>query len=145
MLERDEPQRFIRRGRTHVRQFLLANGVDVEVVVFGVLPDNHALVQLNSGTAEKFATFLQTPERISRGNSVAIRDERSGQPVRNIALPLDVPVEQGIHNDGPARIGEQLAAQANQAAARNSKLNAYPAVAVIVHIDDGALPCTELL
>ena len=77
--------------------------------------------------------------------AAAIGDERAGETVRNVALPLGVAVEQSVHDDGAARVGEELAAQADQAAAGHAELDAHAAVAVIVHVGDFAFARSELL
>ncbi len=69
----------------------------------------------------------------------------AGQAVRNLAQPLGVAVEKRIHHDGPARVGQQLAAQADQSAAGNSEFDAHAAVAVVVHVGHLALARAELL
>src|SRR5258706_8296498 len=145
MLEGHESQCFVRRGRAHVGQLFLPDGVDVEVVVFRVFSDDHAFIKLNTRTAEKLSPFLQTPESIGSGETVAVGNQGTRETVRNVALPFDVTVEQSIHDDGPARVREQLTAKSNQAAAGNAKLDSHPAVAMIVHVDHGALASAQLL
>ena len=65
--------------------------------------------------------------------------------MRNLALPFHVSVEQRIHHDGAARIGEQLATQADQSTARHAKFDSHPAIAMIMHVDDLALARAQLL
>jgi len=55
--------------------------------------------------------------------------------VRNLAQPLGVAVEQGVHDDRAASVGEQLRAQADHAPAGDGKLHAHPPGAMVVHLD----------
>src|SRR5207248_7592333 len=59
--------------------------------------------------------------------------------------PFGIAVEERIHHDCAARICKQLAAQTDQTSAGNAEFNAHAPVAVIVHVDDFALACSELL
>ena len=52
-------------------------------------------------------------------------------------------MEQGIHNRGAARIGEDLAAQADQTARRHVELEAHPARSVVHHLGHLASPHAE--
>ena len=65
--------------------------------------------------------------------------------MRNFSLPLGVAVEEGVHDDGAARVGEELAAQADQAAAGHAEFDAHAAIAVVVHVGDFAFARAELL
>ena len=58
-----EPLEHVGRGRAHVRQVLLAHGVDVEVLRAAVLADDHALVELVAGGDEQRAALLQRGQR----------------------------------------------------------------------------------
>src|SRR5581483_3711653 len=83
----------IRGRRAHVGKFLLANGIDVEVVIARVLTDNHTLVNFHSGTDKQLAALLKIPQRICGGGTVTIGDQRPGNAMRNFALPLDVAIK----------------------------------------------------
>ena len=63
----------------------------------------------------------------------------------DFALPLDVAVEERVHDGGAARVGEDLAAQADQAARGHVKFEAHAAGAVVDHLDHLALAGAELL
>src|SRR5262249_21272555 len=75
-------------GGAHVGELLLAQAVHVQVVVAGVLADHHALVNLGSRAHEEFAALLQSPERVSGGDAGTVGDQRAGQAMRDLALPL---------------------------------------------------------
>src|SRR5579862_6282055 len=142
--EGNQADRHIGSGRPHVGKLLLPHDVYVKVVILGVFADDHALVHIDGGADEQFATLLQIVKSVRSRDSGAVGHESASEPVRNFALPLDVAIEQGIHDDGATRVGEQLAAQANQSTAGDAKLDAYSSVTVIVHIDDFALADAEL-
>ena len=128
----------------HVGQLFFADCVYVKVVVFGVLADDHAFVNFDAGADEQLAALLQVPEGIGGGGAGAVGDQRAGQAVGNFALPLGVAVEERVHHDGAARVGEQLAAQADEAAAGDAELHAHAAVAVVVHVRHLGLAHAEL-
>ena len=65
--ERHQANRFVGGGRTHVGQLLLAHHVHVQIVVAGVLADDHALVDLDARTNEQIAAVLQSFQCIRRG------------------------------------------------------------------------------
>ena len=99
-----------------------------------MLANDHAFVDFGGGLDKELAAFLQVEHGVAGHLAGAIRDQRTGGAHRNVALPLDVAVEQRVHNGGTARVGEHLAAQANQAARRNQELEAGAAGAVIHHL-----------
>ena len=63
----------------------------------------------------------------------------------DLALPLDVAVEERVHDGGAARVGQDFAAQADQAARRDMELEAHAAGAVVHHLVHLALARAELL
>src|SRR5579864_6203908 len=65
--------------------------------------------------------------------------------MRYLALPFHIAVEERVHDDRAASIGEKLATQADQATAGHAELDTYSSVAVIVHIGDFALARAKLL
>ena len=62
--------------------------------------------------------------------------------MRDFTLPLDVAIKERVHDDGAARVGEQLAAEADQTAAGHAELNADASVTVVVHVFDFTLART---
>src|SRR5215471_7354405 len=63
----------------------------------------------------------------------------------DLSLPLRVAIKQRVHHDGAACVGEQLAAQANESAARHTKFDSHAPIAMIVHVGYFAFARTELL
>src|SRR5499427_6218315 len=144
-LEWNEANSFVGGGGAHVGQLLFADGVDVEVGVFGVFADDHAFVEIDAGAYEKFSALLQAPKGIRRGGTRTVSDERSGQTMGNFALPFGVSVEKRVHDDGATCVGQELAAKADEAPAGNAELDADASVAVIVHVGDFAFAGAQLL
>src|SRR5229473_3768476 len=130
--------------RPHVGQFLLTHGVHIEVCILRVLANDHALIQLNARSHEKLSALLQSPQSVRGGNTCAVRDQRSGEPMRNFPLPFGITIEQGIHHNRSPRISKQLAAQADQPSAGHAKFNAYSPIAVVVHVYHLALARAQL-
>ena len=116
---RDQADGFVGGRSAHVGQLLFLDDVDVEVGIAGVLADDHAFVDFRAGRDENLAALLEVEDRVAGGLAGAVGHQRAGGPRRDVALPLDVAVEQRVHDGGAARVGEDFAAQADQAARRN--------------------------
>ena len=56
--------------------------------------------------------------------SLAVGDESAGATLRNLALVGDVAVEDRVHDDGAAGLGQHLGAEADEAAAGDAELHA---------------------
>ena len=85
----------------------------------------------------------KTPERISSGNAGAIGDERAGGTKCHLAAVFDPAFKNGVNERGAAGIGEQLAAQADQAARGNFEIEADAAGAVIAHFEHFAAAAAD--
>jgi len=64
LLKRDEANSFIGGRGAHVGELFLADNIDVEIRVFGVFADDHALVDFDAGADEQLSTFLQVIKRV---------------------------------------------------------------------------------
>ena len=73
-----------------------------------------------------------------------VGDQAARRAHRDLALPLDIAVEQRVHDGGAARIGQNFAAQPDQSARRHMKLQADPAGAVVDHLGHLALARAQL-
>src|ERR1035438_2064759 len=74
LLQREEQggsqaDRLVRRGRADVGLLLLLGGIDVHLLVPGVLPDDHALVYLGSGPDQQHAALPQAPQPRAGGRA----------------------------------------------------------------------------
>ena len=132
------------RRSAHVGELLFLDDVHVQIGIARVLADDHAFVDFRAGRHEDLAALLQIEDRVAGGLARAVGDQRPGGTRGNIALPLDVAVEQRVHDGGAARIGQHLAAQPDQAARRHMELQAHAAGAVIDHLVHLALARAEL-
>src|ERR1035438_2692408 len=142
---RHQSDAFVGGGSAHVGELLLLDDVDVEIGIAGVFADNLAAVHLGAGSDEYLAAFLEVEDGIAGGSSRTVGHQRSGGPRGNFALPLDVAVEERVHDGGAARVGEDFAAQADQAAGGHMEFQAHAAGAVVDHLDHLPLACAELL
>ena len=91
--------------------------VDLEVLGLGVLADHHAFVELLAGRDEEDAALLQHVERVADRLAIAHRDQDAVLAALDRALVRAVSLEQAVHDAGAARVGEELAVIADQAAA----------------------------
>src|SRR5579871_355018 len=132
---RHQSDGFIGGRSAHVRELLFLDDVHVEVFFARVLADNHSFVDFGAGGHEYFPALLQVEYGVSGHLAGPIGHQRTGGASRDIALPVDVAVEQGIHDGGAARIGEDFAAQPDQAARRDVELQPYAPRAMIDHFD----------
>src|SRR4028119_1441463 len=101
-----------------VGELLGFQGVDLEVLGLGVLADDYAFVELLSGRDEEDAALLQRVQRIGDGLALLHRDEDAVLAALDRALPGAVFLEQAVHDAGAARVGEELAVIADEAARR---------------------------
>src|SRR3954447_10390674 len=118
----------------HVRLLLLAHGVHVEVLGPRVLADHHALVDLLARADEELAALLQLEQREGGGLAAAVGDETAGRARLDLAVPGLVALEDGVHDPRATRLGEELGAEADQAARGDEVLDAHPAGAVVDHL-----------
>lgn len=114
------------RGRAHVRQVLLADRVDVEILGAAVLADDHALVELVAGGDEQRAALLQRGQREPGGLAGAVGHERSARSGAQLAEPRLPPVEDVVDQAGSARLGEELRPEADEAAGGDAVLHPHP-------------------
>ena len=68
-----------------------------------------------------------------------------GRPRAQLAEPRLPAIEDVVHDPGPARLGEELGAEADQPARRDQVLHARPAGAVVDHLLHAALAQREQL
>ena len=68
----------------------------------------------------------------------AVGDQRAGHAVRDVALPRLVAVEQVVQQPGAARVGEELVAEADEAARGDAELQPHAPGAVVDHVDHAA-------
>ena len=135
---RHQPDRYVGSRSAHVGQLLLAHNIDIEIGVFGVLADDHAFVNVNARADEECAALLEIVESVRCRKPSSVGDQRAGWAMRDFSLPLDVAIKQRVHDNRAARVGQQRAAQTDQAAAGHAEFDAHASIAMIVHIGDFA-------
>src|ERR1700739_3389762 len=99
-----------------------------------MLADHNAFIDFDAGSHEEHSTTLHAIKGIRCGRAVAVGDESSAGPLRDLALVWHVTVKERIHYDGAAGFGQHFTAQTDQAAAGNTELQTHTAVAVVVHL-----------
>ena len=114
-------------------------GVDVHVVDAGVLADDHALVDLGARRDEHRAALLQVGQREAGRRAAAVGDQRAGRAGADVAVPRLVALVDVVQQAGAAGLGEELGAEADQAAGRDDVLHPGPAGAVVDHLLEPAL------
>src|SRR5208283_5318230 len=126
-LERQQPGGFeqnilIGARCPHVGQLLFLARVDDHVTATGVLPDDHALVDVVSRLDEHGPALLQVIERKAHGLAPGHADHHAIAAAGNFSLERPVVVEVVVH-DGLALGGtHEATAQADQAARGDQKL-----------------------
>ena len=89
--------------------------------------------------------LLEVHQRELRCDAAAVGDERAGRPRAQLARPWLPAVEHVVQEPGAARLGEELGAEADQAARGHEVFHAHPARAVVDHLLEAALAHREQL
>src|SRR6478609_6707768 len=129
----------VRAGGAHVGELLLLGDVDVHVVGTGVLADDHALVDLGARLGEQRAALLEVDHGAGRDRTGAVGHEGAAGAGGDGAEPRLVVLEDVVGDARATRLGEELGAEADEAAARHEELHADPAGAVVGHLLHAAL------
>ena len=103
LARRNQAQRIIRAGCTHVGQLLLLADVYSHVLAARVLADDHAFVYHRAGANEQRAAILCVEQAVADSLAGLKRDQRTGGALLDIALVRLIAVEYGGHN---ARVPE---------------------------------------
>ena len=111
----------------------------------GVLAHDHALVDLLAGADEHRPALLQVHQRELGGGAAAVGDERAGRAGAELADPRLPALEDVVDEAGAARLGEELGAEADQAAGGHEVVDPHPAGAVVDHVLHPALAEREQL
>src|SRR5207248_10334608 len=129
---------FGRRG-ADVRQLLRLRRVHVEVVLARVLADDHPFVELVAGSDEKRAALLQRLDRVRGRLAAAVGDEAPRRSGAQLAVPGLPALEDVVEDAGAARLGQELGAEADQAACGDEVFHARPAGPVVDELLETAL------
>ena len=120
---------------------LFSHDVDVEILLARVFADDHAFVHVDTRPGKEFPALLQLVEGVGCRDARPVGHQRPRGAVGNLAHPFGVSIEERIHDNGAARVGEELASEADEPAAGNPELQAHPPIAVVVHV--GHLPLAD--
>src|SRR6185503_4963800 len=116
-------------------ELLALEDIDLEVVVPGVLADDHAGINLPAGLDHHRAAILEVPQGIGDGLAAVVGNEDAVAAAGDLALVRLIGVEQAVEDRGAARVGEQFALVADEAAGRRVKDEAQAAAAGRTHLD----------
>ena len=136
---RDQADEDVGRGGADVGLVLLLGRVDVEVLGARVLAHDHPLVDLLAGADEEAAPVLEAVEGEARGGAGAVGDQGAGGAGAHLPGPRLPALEHVVQQAGAAGLGEELGAEADQAARGRQIVEAYPAGRVVDHLLHPAL------
>src|SRR5919202_5072103 len=142
---RSEDDVVVARRRANVGELAAARHVHVQVAWVRMLADDYAFVHRGYRPVEERAALLQIEERVRHRLAFAIGDDRAARALGDLPLPRLIPIELRGHDPFAARDGEELVAEADQAARRHAEGEPDPVRAELVHLDHAALAGTEPL
>ena len=99
-----------------------------------MLADDHALIDLGARRDEQLATLFQVPQRIRHRFAVAGRDQHAFAAAFERAFVGRIAVEHAVDDAGAARVGEEFAVIADEAARRCEEHKARLARAGRAHV-----------
>src|SRR5262245_13902539 len=108
-------------GGADVGELLRAHGVHVHVARSAVLAEDLALVDGDPGADEEDRALLDVEEAVGGGLAGLGRDHGAGRAARELAGPGLVAAHRAVEDALAARRGEELAAVAEEAAARRDE------------------------
>ena len=139
LARRRQPQRLVVGVGPDVGELLLLGRVDVHVARPAVLADDHPLVDLDAGADEQLRALLEVEQPVGVRRPGPVADQHAGRPVRDLAGPRAVALADLVQQRRAARLGQQLAAIADQPAHREHELEPDAAVGVGGHLLQAAL------
>src|SRR5713226_3028354 len=139
----DEADGLVGAGGAHDGLLFFFGDVDVHVLFAVIFTENHAFVDVDGGTDEELAAFLDIPQSKRGGDSGAVGDERARGAQGHFAGVVHPAIEDGVNEGGAARVREQLAAQADQAARGDFEIQAHAAGIVVAHLEHFAAAAAD--
>src|SRR5579885_22658 len=143
--DRCQANGFVFRGGADIGELLGAQRIDVEIVVLGVLADDHALIDFRARHDEKPPALFQIPERIGHRLAFACGDEHAVAPAFDRPLVRRVGMKHPVDDAGAARVGEEFAVVADEAAGGRKEHKPRLAGAGGPHVLKLALAVADLL
>jgi hypothetical protein len=120
--------------RPHVGELLLFCRVDVHVAGAAVGAHDHALVHVRAGPDEELRAFLEVEQAVGVREAVPIGHQHARDSVGHIARPRAVALADLVQERRAARLRQQLASEADQAADRDHVLHSDATVGVGAHL-----------
>src|SRR5690606_8629037 len=147
-IDRQGPRRrqdhvLVAASGANVRELFLLGHVDVEIVLTIVLADDHALVDLGTFPDEHLTAGLKSEESIGSRYTSAVSDHRTARSTQHWARVGFPAGEERIEKAKAARLGEEVRAEADQAAGGNAELDADAPGAHVRHVRHLAAALTE--
>src|SRR5438034_4280070 len=127
----------------HVGQLFRFAGIDRDVVVARILPDDHSFVNPVARLDHEPAALLNHVERIGHGFAVSHAAHRPVLAGRNRAAIGPVFVEEMTHHAEPAGRVHEVRLEPDQAAHRDERLDA-DLLAVMIHVRDLGLAIRQV-
>src|SRR5580698_8242415 len=140
-----QAHRFVLGRGADVGKLLAFEDVNFEIVVAGMLADDHALVDLPAGLDHHRPAVFQLEHRVGDRLALIVGDQDAIAPALDFALVSRIAVEQAVHDRGAAGVGEQFALVADQAAGRCVKHQPQAIAAGGTHLDHLGLALAHLL
>ena len=145
MARRREAHELLGGGGAHVRQLLLARRVDLHVVAARVEANDHAVVDVDARLDEQLAALLERHQRMLRRHTLTVGNQRAVLTRANLAVPRLEAFEDVMELAGATGLGQELGAEADQAARGDDLLDADPAGTMVDHLLHAALADAEHL
>src|SRR6516164_2269012 len=118
---RDQPHGLVLGMGADIGELLALEHVDLEVVAARVLAHDHAAIDLPSRVDHHRPAVLEIPQRVGHGLALVVGDQHAVAAAHDLAPIGTIAVEQPVHDRGAARVGEQLAVIADEAARRRQE------------------------
>src|SRR5438876_7165906 len=126
---RGEEDRIVLAGGADVGELLGPDGVDHQVVLATVDPDDHALVDLLAGGDEQAAALLQVEQRVGDRLAVLVAHQHAVVAALDLARDSRKALEDVAHESVAAGERQELPLEADEPPCRNAVLEARTAVA----------------
>ncbi len=109
----------------------------------GIFAEDHAFIDVDGRADEELAALLNIPQSKRSGDAGTVGDERARGAQRHFAGVIRPAIKNGVNQRGAARVREQLAAQADQAARWDFEIQAHATGIVIAHFEHFAATAAD--
>ena len=139
----DESKLLVRAGGTDSGEVLFLTYVDLDVVRFGILADDHTLIYGSRRADEERSAILSLIETVGGGDTLLAGNEGGGESGLDLASEGLISCEDGGDKTLAAGIGKKLATVTEQASGGNV-VEELLSCAVELHIDESTLSRAKL-